>query len=92
VKNVKIPVSIDKVAQLQAALHRVNGQAYARVALAADVIALAEHAEASLADRGIPTRERAGTAVVWCDREPAAKSYGYKRTQTAQTLVRGTTI
>ena len=77
---------------MQDALDRENGGAYAYVASAADVIALAARAEASVADRGIPVRERSGAEAFWCDRGPAARSYGYKRTQTALTLVRGTRI
>ena len=76
--------------KLQEVLDRKNGRAYAHVASASDVIALAARAEASLSNRGIPLRQRSGSEAFWCDKGPAAKSYRYKRTQTALTIVRGT--
>jgi hypothetical protein len=81
----KIKVDDTNRFKLQEALDRVNGDAYAHVASTADVIAVAARAEASLDDCSVPLRERRG----WCDKGPAAKSYGYKRNQTSLTLLRG---
>lgn len=86
----RIKVHEANLSKLREAIDGVNGGAYAHVASAADVVTLAARAEASLADRGIPLRERSGSEVFWCDKGPAAKSYGYKRTQTALKVVRGT--
>lgn len=86
----RITVDDANWSKLQDALDRANGGAYVHVASAADVVALAARAEASLADRGIPLRERLGSEAFWCDKGPAAQSYGYKRSQTSLTLVRGT--
>lgn len=85
----KIKVENANWSKLQDALDRTNGGAYAHVASASDVIALVARAEASLADRGIPLRQRSGSEAFWCDKGPAAKSYRYKRTHTAL-IVRGT--
>lgn len=85
----RIKIDNANSSKIQEVLDRENGRAYAHVASAADVIALAARAEASLADRGIPMRQRTGSEASWCDKGPAAKSYGYKRTQTALKIVRG---
>ena len=86
----RIKIDSANWSKLQEVLDRANGGAYAHVASTSDVIALAARAEASLADRGIPMRQRSGSEAFWCDKGPAAKSYGYKRTQTALKIVRGT--
>lgn len=87
---VRIKIDHANSSKLQEVLDRENGRAYAHVASASDVIALAARAEAFLADRGIPLRQRSGSEAFWCDKGPAAKSYGYKRTQTALKIVRST--
>lgn len=87
--TMKIKVVNENLMKVCGALDRVNGKAQKNTALPGDIFALADRAERSLADSGLPTRDRSGSEVVWRVGGPSANAYDYKMLRTRITLTRG---
>jgi hypothetical protein len=87
---VKIKVTDENLTKIWDALDRSNGKARKNTALPGDVFALAERAEQSLADSGLPLREHSGTEVRWHAAGATANAYGYRMLRTRISLTRGT--
>lgn len=85
----KIKLTDDNLAKLWDALDKANKTARKHVALPGDVFGLAVRAEASLSNRGVPAKQRAGAQVVWHADGAHALAYRYKMTRTCITLTRG---
>lgn len=85
----KIKIVDDNITKLGAALDQANGHALKNVALVGDIFALADRAERSLTDRGLPIRERTGTEAAWPAKGPVARAYRYKMQRTLLTVQRG---
>lgn len=85
----KIKITENTIDAIQAALDAVNGRAHAHTYTAADVLALAQSAEAKLKSLRIPSRLRSGSTVRATSGDKLAKAYKGRVIRTTVTLVRG---
>lgn len=85
----KIKISQDNSAAIDAVLAQVNGRASQHTASSLDIIDAARRAEANLAQLGLPKAERSGASFFFRSGDKVAHAYAFARAVNHATLQRG---
>lgn len=81
-------IEFKNIAAIAAALAAVNGTATAHTLVASDIISLANTAEATLEQRGVPKTHRTGAAYTYSPAGPGAARYKFAAISTFVKIIR----